>query len=919
VREIFTYMLLGLGTGAMYTTLAHGLVVQYRGSGVLNFSYAATGVAGAYVTWDVTMQHGQAYWYGFAAGVGVSVLLSAATYFCVIRPLRGASTLARLLGTLAVLLIVQALILLRYTAETQIQANGLPRNLVRVGPTNVSADRLILTALAIAMTIVLWALYKHSTFGALTSAVAENPVALAALGRSSNVIGAINWIFGGALSGVACILIAPTSSLQSGLTVSLLMAGLAAAVLGGFSSFGLTLLAGLVIGVAQSVATKFISAPGVSQSLPFLFIVVVMVVRGTSIPIRGFMADRLPRLGSGRVRWPFLVPIVAVCAVLTFVLPGTWTAAAGTSLCVAIILLSAVLVTGMAGQLSLAQFGLAGLGGYIAARLEINAGLPFLVDLVIAAVVMIPIGALFAWPAIRTRGVTLAVVTLGLAQALHYILFSDPRYTGGYDGMTLREPSLFGWSIENSRYPGRYALVCLILLTLVSLFVSRLRRGAVGRVFIAIRDNERAAAALGISVPKAKCLAFSLSAGIASIGGTLVVFASESAVFVNFDAFSSANIVILATIGGIGYVLGAIPGSTLAAGGIGAIIAQYLFARVESYLALIAGVVLLALLLQHPDGAVSLWEKAATRIARRRQRGPYAPALTWDGAVTDDVRFAAEPGMLAVEGLTVRYGGVTAVKNVSFDLRPGEVLGLMGPNGAGKTSVIDAVTGLAAHSDGSISLNGRDVGSLATWDRQRRGLARSFQGLELFDDLTVLDNLLVASATHSVAGYARSTVGSDGSTLSSRMSRIIETFSLSPYLLELPESLPYGTRRMVGIARAIAGRPAVLLLDEPAAGLSSPETLELSGIVRQLADEHRLAILVIEHDIGFLMRTCDRITVLSNGEQIATGTPQEVRTAPQVVSAYLGKDEVEFDAPAAGGSIRPNLGPLPEIHAPQAT
>jgi sulfate-transporting ATPase len=551
----------------------------------------------------------------------------------------------------------------------------------------------------------------------------------------------------------------------------------------------------------------------------------------------------------------------------------------------------------MAGQLSLAQFALAGLGGYFAARLAVNAGLPFILDLVIAAAVMIPVGALFAWPAIRTRGITLAVVTLGLAQALQYILFSNPGYTGGYAGMNLPTPTLFGWSIDNDRYPGRYALVCLTLLTLASLLVSRLRRGSLGRAFIAIRDNERAAAALGLSVPATKCLAFSISAGIASIGGTLVVFASASAVFVNFDAFSSANIVILAAIGGIGYVLGPLPGSTLAAGGIGAEIAQYLFSGIGSYLALIAGVTLLVLLLLHPDGAVSLWEKAGRRLPRRRRAGQDAVELTWDGTVTDEVRFAAEAGTLVVAGLTVRYGGVRAVDEVSFEVRPGKVLGLMGPNGAGKTSIIDAVTGLTPHSHGSITLNGREIGNLPTWERQRRGLARSFQGLELFDDLTVLDNLLVASDRHSLAGYARAALARQQSRLSPRMSRIVDTFSLSPYLLELPVSLPYGIRRMVGIARAVAGGPAVLLLDEPAAGLSSQETQELSGIVRQLADDHRLAILVIEHDIGFLMRTCDQITVLANGEQIAIGTPQEVRASPQVVSAYLGEDEDDHEAP----------------------
>jgi sulfate-transporting ATPase len=254
-----------------------------------------------------------------------------------------------------------------------------------------------------------------------------------------------------------------------------------------------------------------------------------------------------------------------------------------------------------------------------------------------------------------------------------------------------------------------------------------------------------------------------------------------------------------------------------------------------------------------------------------------------------------------VQGVTVRYGGVVAVDDVSFSVTPGTVLGLIGPNGAGKTSVIDAVTGFTRAS-GSVRLEGRDLMGLPPAKRARAGVSRSFQSLELFEDATVFDNLRAASDPRDKLSFVRDLVYPASPPLPSSVVAAIREFGLEGDLDRKVQDLPYAQRRLLAIARAIASQPSVLLLDEPAAGLGDVETAELAHLVRRLADDWGFAVLLIEHDMNFVMSVCDRLVVLDFGSQIAEGTPEEVRNNPVVVAAYLGEheDETHELEPVAG-------------------
>jgi ABC-type branched-subunit amino acid transport system ATPase component len=249
---------------------------------------------------------------------------------------------------------------------------------------------------------------------------------------------------------------------------------------------------------------------------------------------------------------------------------------------------------------------------------------------------------------------------------------------------------------------------------------------------------------------------------------------------------------------------------------------------------------------------------------------------------------------LSISDLTVRFGSVVAVQDVSLEVRPGEVVGLIGPNGAGKTTLIDAVTGFVPASGGSMTLDGQQIGGLNATQRARRGLRRSFQSLELFEDISVEENIRAGSDLRaSKLSWVTDLFWPGHHDLPPTAIAAVHAFELEPHLGETPDELPYGRRRLVGIARTVASGPSIVMLDEPAAGLDENESAELARLIRRLADERNMGVLLVEHDVGLVMSTCDRVVVIDFGAVIASGTPAEIRADPLVREAYLGHtDEV---------------------------
>ena len=720
------------------------------------------------------------------------------------------------------------------------------------------------------------------------------------LGWSPDRLAALTWGLGGGLAGLAAVLVAPLTGL-SGLTMTMVVtvAGLAAALLGGFRSFPLTFVGGLIVGLCESLATRYSAdverwlhqsqITGLNRATGFLVILIVLVVRGRGLPLRSHVAERLPRLGTGRVNVPgLLIGSAVVLGLLFTVFDESWAQATYISLAAGVMVLSIVVLTGYAGQLSLAQWALGGIGALIAGRF-VEAGLAVELAIPAGIVLTVLIGGVFALPALRTRGVNLAVVTLGLGFTVSEVVFANNQYVGGglEGGTPIGRVKLFGIAVDAFGHPHRWALVSLVAFVAIGLVVANLRRSRTGRRLIAVRTNERAAASLGISVVGVKLYAFAVAAGIAAVAGILTAFQFQRIQYGTFNVFESINAVGSAVIGGLGYALGAVFAAPNAVDGLGTKLLED-FGGLGDWAEVVGAALVIVILVTHQNGIADVVTHAVQPLGRRLRLATRARPVDLPETAVE----AVPPAPLAVEGLTVRFGSVLAVHDVSFEVRPGEVVGLIGPNGAGKTTVIDAVTGFVKPAAGTISFDGRPIQRLSATRRANLGLRRSFQSLELFEDLDVEDNIRAgAEQGASKASWVGDLLWPGRHALGPAAVAAVRGFDLQGDLDALPEELSYGKRRLVGIARAVASGPSVVLLDEPAAGLDETESRELAGLIRRLAQERHMGILLVEHDVPLVMATCDRIVCIDFGRVIASGTPDEVRSDARVVAAYLGTNE----------------------------
>jgi ABC-type branched-subunit amino acid transport system ATPase component/ABC-type branched-subunit amino acid transport system permease subunit len=915
MNDVVQFVILGFGAGAVYALLGQGIVLIYRGSGIINFSQGAIAMITAFMFYRWHEDAGWGFWPAFCVAILIASAIGALIHLLVMRPLRQRSALARLIATLGILSILDGFATLRWGSQSELVFSAFPRTVWHFDGAGLNltfgAERVYLLAIATGITVLLFVVYRYTRFGLGVSAAAENEQVASALGWSPDLLATVNWTVGAALAGVAGILIAPIlgSGLQVNSITLLVVPALAAVLAGGFSSFPLTLAGGVGIGVLQSELARYGSqlfgtgSQGLSDSLPFFILLVVLVARGQALPLRSHFAERLPRLGSGVFRLkPVIGATVLLAAADVFLFSDNLRGAVLAMILAAVLIVSLVVVTGYAGQISLGQYAIAGIGALLAGRLVSTAGWPLEFALIAGVIAASLIGLVFAIPALRTRGANLAILTLGLGVAVQLMIFGNPSYTGGVEGTPLPSSTFFGINIDPIAHPDRYLIFCLLWLVLVCWMVSNVRRGRVGRRLISLRANERAAASLGISLFETKLYAFALSGAIAGLGGVLIAFQYRAIVYDTFDPLTSINALLQAVIGGIGYVLGALFGSAFTQGAVGELTVKQFAANPTDWLVLTGGVAAILLLIFYADGTAAV---VARRFRKRLRMTPEASTTSLDEAST---AIAVPPATLEVRGLRLRLGATEVLRGVDLSIMPGGIVALIGPNGAGKTCLIDSVTGFVKPSAGSILLNGLSINGWSAARRARAGLLRSFQSLELFEDLSILDNLRVASDSHSRSDYLSALLRVSKDPLPASAVAAVREFGLADDLGSFPSELAYGKRRLVAIARSLAAHPSVLLLDEPAAGLNDSETLELSALLRRLADVWGIAILVVDHDMGFVLGLCDRVIVLDSGEKIADCPPDEARTDTRVLEAYLGQPaaqpQSDEDAKATGVASR---------------
>jgi sulfate-transporting ATPase len=485
------------------------------------------------------------------------------------------------------------------------------------------------------------------------------------------------------------------------------------------------------------------------------------------------------------------------------------------------------------------------------------------------------------------------------------LIFTNSALTGGVRGLPVDEVSFAGVDLDPLGHPQRYGGFVLGALILVAFVVANLRRGRAGARLLAVRSNERAAASLGVGVVGAKVYAFTVAAAIAALGGILFSMRQANVQFAQYNVFNSVLLVQYAVVGGIAWVAGLVA-ATGAPGALGGKIFENIVPEgtdIVSWLAVLSGFGAIQVLRQAPDGIAALWSRQVQRVTAPFQfpRDAKTPSPV--------LRPHREPLPLAVTDLVVAFGGVVAVDSVSFHVDPGEVVGLIGPNGAGKTTILDVITGFTTQQRGHVEFAGAPIDRWSVERRARAGIVRSWQAVELFEEMTVRDNLLVACDDQSGLRYLTDLVHPGRVQPTTLMQEVVTELGLDGVLDQRPSSLPHGVARLVGIARALVTEPAVLLLDEPAAGLDTRESAELGRAIRAMAQRRGIGVLVIEHDVPLILEICDRIVALDFGRKIAEGTPEMISHDTTVIEAYLGSanaslvlDPAADSVPSRGGS-----------------
>ena len=533
------------------------------------------------------------------------------------------------------------------------------------------------------------------------------------------------------------------------------------------------------------------------------------------------------------------------------------------------------ILLGLTGQISLGHAGFYAIGAYVGAILTTTYEWSFWLALPLAGVVAGIAGMLLAIPALRVRGPYLAMVTIAFGFVIEQGAAEWKGVTGGWNGiMFIPLPEVFGYTLIERDVA---LLVAVLTFGSVALF-ARLNASDWGKAMRAVRDSELAARSLGLDPVMVRTAAFTVSAAITGVAGAIFASLTQFISPESFPFFQSILFLLVAIIGGIGTVLGPVVGALVVV-----LLPEFLSALAE-YRLLFVGVLLLVVLVATPRGVVG-------EIERRLRRTDPRPAR----AGTFDVgAFLSRPGAgepLAVEGLEVSFGGVVAVDGVSLRAEPGRITSIIGPNGAGKTSVLNLVCGYLRPEAGVVRLGERDVTGRAAQSIARSGIARTYQTTQLFENLSVRENLEIALrrgrlgslGTALAAGRASRDTGDSSETVEALLAFV----GYAGPVEQAASALPHVDKRLVEIARALAIRPAVLLLDEPAAGLGHQDTADLGRLLRRIA-ESGIAVVIVEHDMTLVMEISDHVYVLDAGACIADGPPARVRSDPEVREAYLG-------------------------------
>ena len=658
MRSVIQFGVLGFSTGAIYVALALGLLVIFRATAVLNFAQGAMAMWGGYVYTTLrtsgslvlpigTIHTGTKSWpVALVLGLVMGLLLSVLVYFLVFRPLRRAPVLAQVVASIAMMIMILSLVQIRFGANALTVPALLSTGSITIASTSLNIAGLVLAGLALLLCLVSWVFFVFTNAGVAMRAASVNERAVMLMGYSPSTLGLIAWTVGVVLSTGVVILASPATGLDPGNYALYVIPALAILLLARLASLPTIAVAGLALGAFQSIITYLSSKTwwptwgqvGVQDAIPFILIVGALYIWGGRLPARGSVdASSLPHVRLPSLRPPnIIIPLAIAVGALIFT-HGTYRFGVITSLTTMLLALSYVLITGYLGQISLAQIAFAGASGFILSKITTNWGVPFPITIIIAALGAGVLGLLLALPAFRIRGTQLAIVTIAAAVTIQEFVFSNPSLTP-ISGNPVSEPKLFGLNlaVQNGHDIATLKFGFMVLIVVViffGLFIV-LARGSTGRAWLAVRSNERAAAAAGVNVRAVKLTGFGVSAVIAGVAGALIGYSRGQ---LSADSFTvSVGLLLLAVtyLGGMTSLSGAMVAGALSNLGIVYVLLNS-HINFGKYYDLIAGIGLVLTTVLNPLGIAGKtyeqWQWVVARYKKRSARpgGPSeAPLAT---------------------------------------------------------------------------------------------------------------------------------------------------------------------------------------------------------------------------------------------------------------------------------------------------
>jgi ABC-type branched-subunit amino acid transport system ATPase component/branched-subunit amino acid ABC-type transport system permease component len=903
---LLPFVISGLAVGAIYGLCGTGLVITYKTSGIFNFAHPALAAIAAYLFWYLHFDN-------ITPGPQLAWPIAAAITVLIAGPIMGLGMellgrgLAKVATPLQILAttglnfgVIGALGLLYQNDGTLAYNPFLPSSTFTLFGTQVGYDQLTLFLFSLACVAGLYVFFRRARIGVQMRAVVDNPPLLDVMGTNPNMVRRWAWIIGSCFAAVSGIFLGPIlAELSAGDFLTIIISSFGAAAIGAFTSLPLTFGGGLLIGVIGDVSTKYVNnvswLKGLSGALPFIVLFVVLIVlkpsrlaeRRVSFPI----PLRVSYYAPPRVRLVYAAVFLVVLSLIpTFAgnALDIWTS----GITYMVLFLSLGLLVKLSGQVSLCHTALAAIGGAVVAHASVSFGLPWLVGVLLAGVITMAVGLIIAIPAIRVSGVFLALATFGFGFFLQQMIYPTNLMFGGIGGgLAAPRPS---WASSDESY----YYVVLVFFVLISLLMVAIHYGRLGRLARAVGDSPLALNTSGTSVTVTLVAVFAISAFVAGIAGALYASASLTVSLVTplYDPNLSLQffaIIMLLAAGTPWYGL---------AGGLALEIGPYYIgswfniANIAPYTSLLFAFAAVSVALTAgafggvPPFLIKFYERF-----RRPEREITAAAS--ETATPPPVGTGLE-----IRELVVRYGGFVAVNELSMQAPFGRITGLIGPNGAGKTTVFNTCSGIVHPTNGQVVYNTSDISGLGPAARARRGLGRTFQLVELWNSLSVQENVALGREAAMAGGnIARQVLAAPGepAIVARETAAALELTGTTSIARRQISDLSTGQRRLVELGRVLAGTFDLLLLDEPSSGLDTTETQHFGELLRDVVNTRHVGILLVEHDMSLVTAICDYIYVMDFGQLVFEGTPAEVMASEIVRSTYLGTTEVEAVAPSA--------------------